>query len=127
MRSKPSQVLSLNRELIRDIVLSHRSSNPRVFGSVLRGTDTESSDLDLLVDLLPGATLIDLGAIQDELQEALGIPVDVLTPKELPASFRTQVLREAAPVCAYPAEIGSLSGCGEFSTPPFRLKAMFPA
>ena len=65
---------------------------------MLRGTDTEKSDLDLLVDLSPGATLIDLDAIQDELQEALGIPVDVLTAKELPSSFRMQVLQEAMPV-----------------------------
>ena len=98
MKSKPSQVLSQHRELIRSIVRRDRSSNPRVFGSVLRGTDTEKSDLDLLVDLSPGATLIDLGAIQDELQEALGIPVDVLTAKELPSSFRMQVLQEAMPV-----------------------------
>jgi len=98
MNTRPSVVLSQNRELIRLIVLSHRSSNPRIFGSVLHGTDTESSDLDLLIDPLPGATLIDLGAIQDELEESLGISVDVLTPKELPLSFRELVLREARPV-----------------------------
>lgn len=95
---KPSMVLNQNRDLIRHVVFSHRSVNPRVFGSVLHGTDTEASDLDLLIDPLPGATLIDLGAIQDELQEALGISVDVLTPKELPVSFRDSVLREAQPL-----------------------------
>jgi predicted nucleotidyltransferase len=98
MGLKPSRVLDQNRELIRHVVLSHRSANPRVFGSVLHGTDTETSDLDLLIDPLPGATLIDLGAIQEELEEALGIPVDVLTPRELPASFRATVLQEAVPV-----------------------------
>ena len=50
MRTRPSDVLSQNRELIRNIVLSHKSSNPRIFGSVLRGTDTEESDLDLLIE-----------------------------------------------------------------------------
>lgn len=95
MSMKPSMVLNQNRDLIRHVVLSHRSANPRIFGSVLHGTDTESSDLDLLIDPLPGATLIDLGAIQDELEEALGISVDVVTPKELPASFRASVLQEA--------------------------------
>ena len=98
MNLKPSTVLNQNRELIRQIVLRHRSNNPRVFGSVIRGTDTESSDLDLLVDPLPGVTLFDLGAIQIELEESLGISVDVLTPKDLPRKFRDQVLGEALPV-----------------------------
>lgn len=98
MRLKPSLVLDQNRDLIRKIVLSHQSRNPRIFGSVLHGTDTEASDLDLLIDPLPGATLIDLGAIQDELEEALGISVDVLTPRELPHHFRAIVLQEAVPV-----------------------------
>jgi predicted nucleotidyltransferase len=95
---KPSTVLNQNRELIRQVVLSHHSSNPRVFGSVIRGTDTDTSDLDLLVDPLPGVTLFDLGAIQIELEESLGISVDVLTPKDLPMKFRDQVLGEALPV-----------------------------
>jgi len=95
---KPSTVLNQNRELIRQVVLSHRSNNPRVFGSVIHGTDTDTSDLDLLVDPLPGVTLFDLGAIQIELEESLGISVDVLTPKDLPKKFRDQVLGEALPV-----------------------------
>jgi uncharacterized protein len=95
---KPSTVLNQNRELIRQVVLSHRSNNPRVFGSVIHGTDTDTSDLDLLVDPLPGVTLFDLGAIQIELEESLGISVDVLTPKDLPRKFRDQVLGEALPV-----------------------------
>ena len=98
MSLRPSLALSQNRELIRRIVLSHRSSNPRIFGSVLHGTDTEVSDLDLLVDPLPGATLFDLGAIQIELEESLGVAVDVLTPNGLPAKFREQVLYAAVPV-----------------------------
>ena len=98
MNLKPSTVLNQNRELIRQVVLSHRSSNPRVFGSVIHGTDTDTSDLDLLVHPLPGVTLFDLGAIQIELEESLGISVDVLTPKDLPRKFRDQVLGEALPV-----------------------------
>lgn len=53
MGLKPSTVLNQNRELIRQVTLSHRAHNPRVFGSVTRGTDTEGSDLDLLVDPCP--------------------------------------------------------------------------
>lgn len=98
MTLKPSAVLHLNRELIRSVALKHRTLNPRVFGSVLRGEDEGSSDLDLLVEPLPGTTLFDLGALQVELEEALGIGVDVLTPGDLPVKFREQVLRDAVPV-----------------------------
>ncbi|HNN90211.1 MAG TPA: UPF0182 family protein [Giesbergeria sp.] len=73
-------------------------TNPRVFGSALRGDDGDGSDLDLLVDTLPGTTLLDLGGLQDELQELLGVPVDVLTLKDLPAKFRDIVAQEARPV-----------------------------
>ena len=68
-----------------------------MFCSVLHGTDKEGSDLDLLVDPLPGATPFDLGGLQDELQELLGVPIDVLTPGDLPATFRAKVLAEAQP------------------------------
>ena len=98
MNRRPSEVLRQNRDLIRSVALLHRTENLRVFGSVLRGEDTETSDLDLLVDPLPGATLLDLGAIQIELEESLGISVDVLTPGDLPKKFRNQVLSEAVPV-----------------------------
>ena len=74
------------------------SNNPRVFGSVLRGTDDDDSDLDLLVDPSPETTLFDLGGLQAELEALLGVPVDVLTPADLPARFRAQVLAEARPV-----------------------------
>ncbi len=83
---------------MRQIVLQHHALNVRVFGSVLRGEDTEDSDLDLLVEPTPETTLMDIGAIRYELRKLLGIPVDVLTPKALPDSFREQVLSEAMPV-----------------------------
>jgi hypothetical protein len=98
MANQSSGVLQRHRENIRRIVLLHRTTNPRVFGSVLRGMDTASSDLDLLVDPLPGATLFDLGAIKEELEEVLGVAVDVLTPGDLPEKFRAEVLKEAMPV-----------------------------
>lgn len=95
---KPSTALEENRELIRRIVLAHRASNPRVFGSVLHGEDSEHSDLDLLVDPAPDASLLDIAHIQVELETSLGVSVDVLTPGALPAKFRAQVLREARAV-----------------------------
>lgn len=72
--------------------------NPRVIGSVLRGEDTDDSDLDLLVDPMPGMTLFDVGAIGHELAELLGVPVNAVTPGGLPDHFRTQVLAEAREV-----------------------------
>jgi hypothetical protein len=69
-----------------------------IFGSVLHGTDREGSDLDLLVDALPGATLFDLGGLQVELEQLLGVPVDLLTPGDLPPKFRNDVLAQATPV-----------------------------
>lgn len=95
---KPSEALAANRVAIRNIVEAHRASNARVFGSAASGTDTEASDLDILVDPTPETTLFDMGAIRYQLRALLGVPVDVLTPNALPASFRAQVLAEAVPV-----------------------------
>jgi uncharacterized protein len=95
---KPSEALERNREFIREAAARRRTANPRIFGSVLHGTDHEGSDLDILVDALPGATLLDLGGLQEELQERLGVPVQVLTPQELHRFFRDRVLAEAKPI-----------------------------
>lgn len=92
---RPSQALNQYRDQIRTITLSHRVKNVRVFGSALHGTDTEGSDLDLLVDPTPQTTLMDIGAIRYELRKLMGIEVDVLTPRALPDSFRDKVLAEA--------------------------------
>jgi predicted nucleotidyltransferase len=95
---RPSAVLDFKRSVIRETAGRYRVANPRVFGSVLHGTDRDGSDLDLLVDALPGTTLFDLGELQVELESLLGMPVDILTPGDIPASFRVQVLAEAQPV-----------------------------
>jgi len=95
---RPSVVLEMKRAAVREAESRYRAANPRVFGSVVHGTDQDGSDLDLLVDALPGATLFDLGGLQDELESLLGIHVDVLTPGDLPMKFRAQVLAEARPV-----------------------------
>ena len=95
---RPSQALRQHREAVCLAAARYRVANPRVFGSALHGNDREGSDLDLLVDPLPGATLFDLGGLQDELQELLGVSVDVLTLQDLPAKFRDVVAQEARPV-----------------------------
>ena len=92
---KPSEALETHRDKIREIVLSHRACNARVFGSVLHGTDSEISDLDILVDPTEDTTLFDIGAIRYKLRNLLGVSVDVLTPGALPEKFRDSVLLEA--------------------------------
>lgn len=94
----PSQALDMQRSAVRETVRRFPTANPRVFGSALNGTDRDGSDLDLLVDALPGATLLDLGDLQEALTTLLGIPVEVLTPGDLPPKFRHQVLEQARPV-----------------------------
>jgi len=95
---RPSQVLGRHRQEVRRVVARHRASNARVFGSAMRGEDTEESDLDLLVDPREDMTLFDIGAIRMELRQLLGVEVDVLTPRALPESFRERVLKDAVPV-----------------------------
>ena len=94
----PSQALRHGRSLIRELADRHRTANPRVFGSVVTGQDREGSDLDVLVEPLPETTLFDLGGLQDALEEALGVRVDVKTPMDLPPHIRAEVLRQAVPV-----------------------------
>jgi predicted nucleotidyltransferase len=95
---KPSEALEQHRQAIREIVAANRGLNPRVFGSVLCGEDTEESDLDILVDRTEGMSLFDLGGMVYELEELLGVPVDVLTPGDLPNKWRDKVIAEAKPV-----------------------------
>lgn len=95
---RPSTALAAQRAAVREIAGRFRASNLRVFGSCARGLDTEDSDLDLLVDALPGATLFDLGGLQQTLEEMLGVRVDLVTPADLPPPVRAAVLAEAQPV-----------------------------
>ncbi|MGG1944014.1 nucleotidyltransferase family protein [Trinickia sp. NRRL B-1857] len=95
---KPSIALNAYRAEICRIVEDNRASNARVFGSVLRGEDTDESDLDLLVEPLPGMSLINVGIIRYKLADLLGVAVDVLTPNALPDNFRARVLAQAQPV-----------------------------
>ncbi len=95
---KPSEHVRLNREAIRKIALRHHAADVLVFGSVVSGQDHEASDLDLLIQPTSQTSLMDIGAIQFEVSELLGIAVDVLTPNALPEQFKQQVLRDAQPI-----------------------------
>lgn len=92
---RPSIALDEHRDAVRRVILAHRVSNPRVFGSAARGEDSSASDLDILVDPTDRTTLFDIGSIRDELLALLGVPVDVVTPRALPPAFREKVLKEA--------------------------------
>ena len=95
---KPSVALERNRGAVHRLVTRFHSVNPRIFGSTSLGQDREGSDLDLLVDPLPGATLLDLGGLQVELEDLLGVHVDLVTPGDIPEKFRDRVLAEARPI-----------------------------
>jgi len=95
---KPSEVLEKNRQAIRDATKRFNAANPRVFGSVARGEDRADSDLDILVDALPGTTLFDLGGLLEELQDILGVKVDLVTSGGLPDRIKARVLSEASAI-----------------------------
>jgi uncharacterized protein len=95
---KPSKALEAHRDELRSLVSRYGLSHPRVFGSVLNGTDTEDSDLDLLVDAAETTTLFTLAGIEHEAQQLLGVPVTVLTAGFLSPKFRDRVLQQALPL-----------------------------
>jgi predicted nucleotidyltransferase len=73
---RPSAILEQHRAAVS----RRRATNPRLFGSALVGSDHATSNLDLFVDALPGATLFDLGGLKEDLEALLGLRVDVLPP-----------------------------------------------
>ena len=84
-----------DRESINRIAAAHGARNVRVFGSIGCGESTDPSDLDLLVDMSDGRSLLDLVALGDDLEEALGVVVDVVTEKGLSPYLRDRILVEA--------------------------------
>lgn len=90
--------LRRRRKAIIEAAAHRRAHNVRVFGSVARGEDTATSDVDLLVDLDKGVGLLDLIGLQRELSELLGVGVDVVPADTLKSRIRTRVLAEAIPL-----------------------------
>jgi predicted nucleotidyltransferase len=74
------------------------ATNLRIFGSVARGDDDAQSDVDFLVDLEKGRSLMDLGGLLVDLEHILGRSVDVITEKGLRTRIRDRVLSEAQPL-----------------------------
>ena len=93
-----SELLKEKREAILRIAAKHGARNVRVFGSAARGEADEESDLDLLVEMEPGRSLLDHAALWLELQEVLGHRVDVVSDRGIKARIRERVLREANPL-----------------------------
>ena len=91
----PDKLLKNKREEILRIAFSHGARNIRIFGSVSRGKAGPESDVDILVKLEPGRTLLDIIAIKQDLEDLLGCEVDVVTEEAISPYIREQVLKEA--------------------------------
>jgi predicted nucleotidyltransferase len=91
-------LIQTRRQEILQIARRNGAVNVRVFGSVARGDDLPGSDIDFLVNLEPGRSLMDLARLLRELNMLLDRPVDVVTEAGLRPRIKTQVLQEARPL-----------------------------
>jgi predicted nucleotidyltransferase len=98
MRTKINELLKSKRQEILAIAARHGARNVRVFGSVARGEAGPDSDLDILVEMEPGASLMDHIALMQDLEDLLGRKVDVVSDKALHWYIRDRVLAEATPL-----------------------------
>lgn len=83
---------------IREIAARHGAKRVRIFGSYARGEQRKESDLDLIVDLEPGRSVLDLVAIKQDLEDLLGVSVDISTERSISPYIRDAVLKEAIPL-----------------------------
>ena len=92
-------LIAKNRDAILALASKHGATNVRVFGSVARGEDDETSDIDVLVTMEPGRSLMDMGGLLMDLRDLLGCTVDVISEhRDMRPNFRDNVLRDAVPV-----------------------------
>jgi predicted nucleotidyltransferase/predicted XRE-type DNA-binding protein len=89
------RILARHRDEVVALAHAHKASNVRVFGTVVRGEDDDASDIDLLVDLDPGADLFDLAALDIELERLLGRPVDIVPSRMLKPHVAPSALADA--------------------------------
>jgi predicted nucleotidyltransferase len=90
--------LRQRRSEILEVARRHGVTAMWVFGSVVRGENNADSDIDFLVDVEDGTSLIDLGELYGTLTDMLGRPVDLGTRRSLKPRIRERVLREAVPL-----------------------------
>ena len=95
---RPSERIEQHRESIRALVAQHHATAPRLFGSVARGSDESGSDVDLLVDFMEDASLLDEVGLRLALADLLQIEVDVIAADTLKGPVRDRVLGETTPV-----------------------------
>jgi uncharacterized protein len=95
---KPEEALSKKRNEIIQIAAKYGAGNLRVFGSVARGESDDRSDIDILVDMQPDKSLLDLAGLLIELRKALGVKVDVFTESSLKPRIRERALKESVPL-----------------------------
>jgi len=91
----PEELIATHREAILALASKHGAEHVRLFGSAARGEADDESDIDFLVDMQPGRSLLDLGGLVVELTELLGREVDVVTPRALKERIRERVMAEA--------------------------------
>lgn len=96
-RELPPLLAARRKEIIR-LAARHGARNVRVYGSIVRGDARSDSDVDILVDLEPGRTLLDLGGLQMDLQDLLRRPVDLNTTSPLRPEVRERVADQAIAV-----------------------------
>ena len=92
---RPSDALREHLAEVREIIARYPVRNPRIFGSVARGEDRAGSDLDLLVDPTERTSLFDVAGLQIDLEDLLGVKVDVATPGALRPENRDRVFKDA--------------------------------
>ena len=93
-----NELIQEKREAILQLAAKHGAHNVRVFGSVARHEANDRSDIDFLVDMEPGRSLLDTGGLLMDLRELLGREVDVVTEKGLYWLLRRRILKEARPL-----------------------------
>ena len=89
------ELVEARRDEIKAIVARHHGRSVAIFGSVARGEERPGSDIDFLIELAPGTRPFEILSIGAELEEALGVKVDVGTPDSLRERLRDEVLAEA--------------------------------
>ena len=92
---RPSLALATQRERILALAAAHGARAVRVFGSAAKGLDHDGSDVDLLVDMPVGTSLLRIVGLQLDLEKALGLKVDLCTERELHPALRERILAEA--------------------------------
>ncbi len=95
---RPSEALARRRDEVLAIIARYPVANPRVFGSVARGEDTDGSDLDMVVDPLGSFSYFDMADLALELEAVLGCPVDLGTPRSLKSHVAAEARRDLRPI-----------------------------